>query len=597
MVGTPQRVRHFCLLPSALCLLSLAAQPRVPPASVDFLALASDGRPVRDLKPEEVVLRVDGRTRTIESLQLVQLTDRRTAVSGEIPPPPPFSANGLADAGRSIVVVFDDESIRPGEERRSRESLGLFLAELPERDRVALVTVPHGGVKVDFTTDRAKVRQALAEIVGQGPSTPPTGAETACQTRLVLEALSGTLESLGGGEGPTTVIFLSAGLVGPRSEAMRRGSVVGMCELTPDHFNKVAEAAARARAQFYVIVPEHVMVQPGPSAPSTAQFGGSENPFTGLEHLTGLLGGSVLHLAVGAGESPLTRAARETSVYYVATFQPDAADRTGDNHRLEVRATRSDVQIRARSQLAVAKADAHAVQPTVKTPGEIVRDFRSYRDLPLRAAAFSSTGPDPRKLTVVADFESVDASAVLTSAAAGLFDTAGHLISQWTATPADLQNAPVLAAFSAAPGTYRLRIAAADAKGRRGAVDADVVVELTSAGSLQLSSMILGVMRAARFTPRLSFGAEPVAIAYLEIYGGTPNLPVAAAFEVSASLNGPPIVAVPGSITATTEAGKYTVMGALPVGALPPGDYVIRGIVATQGESPARLTRTLRKTR
>jgi hypothetical protein len=48
---------------------------------IDFLALGRDGRPVTDLKPGDVTLRVGGRARTIEALNLVD------AVSGGRPAP------------------------------------------------------------------------------------------------------------------------------------------------------------------------------------------------------------------------------------------------------------------------------------------------------------------------------------------------------------------------------------------------------------------------------------------------------------------------------------------------------------------------------
>ena len=48
--------------------------------SVDFRALARDGTPVLDLKPEEVALKVGGRARDIVALELVKAGETRLRV-------------------------------------------------------------------------------------------------------------------------------------------------------------------------------------------------------------------------------------------------------------------------------------------------------------------------------------------------------------------------------------------------------------------------------------------------------------------------------------------------------------------------------------
>jgi hypothetical protein len=45
----------------------------------------------------------------------------------------------------------------------------------------------------------------------------------------------------------------------------------------------------------------------------------------------------------------------------------------------------------------------------------------------------------------------------------------------------------------------------------------------------------------------------------------------------------------------TGEDGKFVVTGTIPVGALKPGDYVIRAVVTVEGQGSGRVIRTLRK--
>ena len=59
----------------------------------------------------------------------------------------------------------------------------------------------------------------------------------------------------------------------------------------------------------------------------------------------------------------------------------------------------------------------------------------------------------------------------------------------------DPAERPLLGAIAAAPGTYRLRVAAIDADGRAGAAEDDVDATLTPAGPLSLGSLVLGVSR------------------------------------------------------------------------------------------------------
>ena len=42
----------------------------------------------------------------------------------------PFGSNGIAESGRSFVVVIDDESFRPGRERPIRTAIGAAPAQI-----------------------------------------------------------------------------------------------------------------------------------------------------------------------------------------------------------------------------------------------------------------------------------------------------------------------------------------------------------------------------------------------------------------------------------------------------------------------------------
>jgi hypothetical protein len=219
---------------------------------------------------------------------------------------------------------------------------------------------------------------------------------------------------------------------------------------------------------------------------------------------------------------------------------------------------------------------------------------RVYRDLPLRATGYAALEADGQTMKVMTIADAVEPSVKLGTLVAALFDADGKLVSHWSATSAELQRPTVIGAMPATPGAYRLRVAAIDTGGRSGSADVDVTVEVARTGPLRLSSVVLGLSREGGFVPRLQFVDEPVAIAHVEMYGGAAGARVQATVELAATMNGPALVTVPLAIQATGE-NRYVAKGALPIGGVPAGDYVVRALVALEGHPMTRVTRTLRK--
>jgi hypothetical protein len=110
------------------------AQAGSDPVGISFLSIGRDGRPILDLKPEEVQLRVDGRPRTITSLDVI----KAQAAGGAATParavlPPPFGTNAGATskATSTTYLAIDDKSFRPGNDRLMKQAIDRFLAALP----------------------------------------------------------------------------------------------------------------------------------------------------------------------------------------------------------------------------------------------------------------------------------------------------------------------------------------------------------------------------------------------------------------------------------------------------------------------------------
>ena len=582
-------------------------------AAMDFVATEANGRPVKDLKASEVILTVDGRARPLLGLQYIELgggapLDRR----GVIPKPlaAPFGSNMPADAGRFVMLVINHESITPGKERPARDAAIRFLASLSPRDRVGLMTMPRAGVMVDVTRDHEQIRTALGRVTGQAPQTLGQGvpavprapgvsaedlatSERACSSRLVLNELAGTLPTLGDPDEPKTIVFISSGLMPPTRDAPM-AAPPGRCELKPQHYEEVATAARGARAYFYILQPNDLVADPAGVAltdMTASRFAGADDILAGLQNLAGVTGGEMFRLT-GPADPVFARVAAESSGYYLADFAPDPAERNGLPHRVEVRVARPDVKLRYQSQLVLHKPEARK-DPKFLSPHDMLRGTRRFRTLPMRAMAFASRMPEGSDLKVVAVAEPMDPGVPITSAAMALVDARNRLVKQWTAEKNDLTSSTLVAAFPTPPGNYRLRVAAIDARGRHGTVEYPFGAELGAAGPFKLSTMVLGATTNGNFQPRMIFGAEQTAVAYLELYGRGRE-PIVR-IELAESDEGPAIVGANARATETQDPERRIVIGALPLASVFPGDYIVRAVVTDDGRPLGRTTRTLRK--
>lgn len=549
----------------------LSSQDRARLVAVDFAATTAEGEPVADLRADEVTLRIDGRVRTVQSLEYVAARG-----FGGHSPIVPYGSNVAEQAGRSIILVVDFETIQAGREATLKEHVGHLVRSLNPDDRLALVTVPYGGVKVDLTTDHARVAQSIALLSGQFSAS----AEAGCSARNTLVALRGLLMDLRGGQGPVAVVFFSNQMAGPQGvQTMQTGVSISRCQLVREHFQQVGDAAASARAQFYVVQPEL-----SPAAGALA----------GLEHLTGVTGGPLWHLS-DLANGAMARVIRETGGYYLARFFPEPDETQGSIHRLDVSIGRPDVSVRVRPYMAIERPATKFSTTAPTTTLAMMKEARAYRDLPLRVAGFTSreAGSDTVRISVL--FDSPDPSAALTDAMVGLFDESGRMVASRVLQAAELQSQPVLTALSTRPGHYRLRVAAAESTGRGGTADFTLEAGLVSAGALRLSDLVLGLSRDGQFRPKLEFGRESTAMAHLEVYGGQEGARVGVVFEVAQSVSGPALAVMPGVFAATTEADRFMVSAAIPIGALPPGDYVVRATIAAENQAGGRVVRPIRK--
>lgn len=540
------------------------------PATVSFVATTADGQPVTDLTADQIALRVGNRDRAIASLELIQF-EGRAPVSAL---PVPFGTNSIADAGRTYVAVIDEESLRPGLELIVREALVDFEKSLAARDRLALFTIPRGSIALPPTTDRAAFRSALERVQGRGKATMSAG-ERRCHTRDTVTALDSLLAAAGTpGAGLTPVLFFTTGLVGAAANtgAMATLESPDDCVLQPSLYQRVGVSADVANAQVYIVRPEQNQ---------------DRTSAEGLENLAGVTGGQLLYLAGEGGAMP--RIWRETSAYYTATFTAEASERTGSSARVELRSSRPDVTIRARAGVNIPRATA------APTPTSMLRELTVHRGFGLRAVGIASRNEDQKSnMKVFALAEPVDPSVTFSSVAAALYDPLGKLVSQWTSRPEDLKRSPMAAAIPVPAGDYRLRVAAVSTDNRAATADYELKVVTADAGPAQLGGLMIGTAGTGGFAPLLSITHEKEIIAVFELYG-RPAGPFGALVEILPDLTSKALVTAAPQPSATPVQDKFMFMATLPVGDLPPGDYILRAQLAFEGQPTGTLTQTIRK--
>ncbi|HEX6973565.1 MAG TPA: hypothetical protein VF147_04150 [Vicinamibacterales bacterium] len=557
-----------------VCALLLAGAAPVAaqqsPVTLSFRALTDGGAPVLDLKAADITVKIDGKARTVKSLDLV--TIKTGAGPTSAPANPAFTTNLSNDTARELIFVVDDESITPGKEMPLREALRQVVNLLSPTDRVGILSLRTGGTSIGATSDRARINAVIDGLKGEARQNESL-EDFQCRTSQILTSLKGLFE--GATDAKTTFVIVSSGLAPLPSEAVQTmGRSSGLCPLRAQHFSDVGQAAAGSPAAAYVIFAIDGRMPP------------LQNAQAGLESVAGVTSAPFMRLA-GDTVPNAQRIAHETAAYYVAKVDVEPGERNGAVHKADVRASRGGVKIKSGTALTLSNASAK-VQPK-----DLIRSAETYRDLPLRATAWPMRDAG-NKVKVMALFEPVDAGVKLTSAMIGLIDGT-RIAAQWTAQSGELEKAPMLAALLAAPGKYRMRVAAVDSTGRAGTVDYPLDAQLVPAGTMTMSGLTIGLADNG-FKPRLLFAPQDQgALGYLEVYGVPKGASVTGLIELAPSEQAPPIATTPATVQNASSEDMRIVVGGFSIGGLAPGDYVMRMVISVDGKVAGTAMRTMSK--
>ena len=604
---------------------------------VDINVIDRNGRPVADLTAADFALKVDGRPRKIRSAQFIAVTrDVERAPVG----PADYSSNAASTGGRLIMLVIDQGNIGLSRGKYAIAAANRFVSRLTPADRVGLVTIPGAGPQIDFTANHALVQNALQRIVGlsdQGErqvneiglsealalqrgneqliqtilerecSGLSAGADLqSCRDKLMAQAralyvdvhgrtrdsllsLRVVMDRLARTVAPKTVVYVSEGLMIDRRE---------MSEVA-----WIGPLAARAQITFYVMQLEPPMFDSTNAQNSPTRGEDIQLAQESLGHLAGVARGAVFRIISGA-DMAFNRLALELSGYYLLSFEPEADDRDGKDHKIKVELPgRKDVTIRARNDFSVT---ANRVVSTQERLAETLASPLLASDIGLKLSAYSFTGTEEDRLRVIlaAEIDRSQNPGSKVALAYTVSDASGRTISTQlepevqTPVRADTRTQTYLGAVAASPGIYRIKLAVADDTGKSGSVEHTIRAQLTSAGQIHITDLLLGEDSAGGGGVNPTVSAEfkgNMLHAYVELHSEAPE-PLKAASVALEIANGETTRAID-SVPArfgSDEPTRRVAEGAIPIALLPPGEYIARAVVSAGGAKLGQVSRPFR---
>jgi VWFA-related protein len=613
--------------------------------AVDVRVVDGTGHPVLDLRPDDFVVTVDGSPRTIVTADFISypvIADVGRVSSGAEPPvvAPSFSSNNVALVpARTVILVVDEENIRAGYGKWAADATVGFVDRLQRNDRVGLV-IPKSAIRIAPTTDHAAVKAALSQVVGHmvpvafgggmGPAqafdshyrTIKEGAKRGELPNPVVEAivtdvrqralstlrfLIALLDSLRTEPGPKTIVVVSEEL--PVSDHVEE-----MAQVNPE-FTRLGEAAARAQAMLYVLQLDRPLADAEDVRTSSTEQDSSPTRDRdirsfGLETAASTTGGKRL-LASGRPEAPLQRVAFEISGQYLLGIRTEAADRDGKAHRIKVTVKRSDVDVRARQMFTYAAEAAVADRSAADAVNRVLRAATVETGFPMSIATYNLVEPGAAvqmRVVITAEIDRGATKEVSLTVGYAITDGAGRnagaSVEQVTLKPAiGHPDRPLvyLAAAVVPPGSYTLRVAAADNSGRVGSVSHRLEARAAEAGPITLGEIVVFdryPVDAGKGRPSVSAAVAGVLSGYVEAYvsqsGATPPSDLAARLEFADSADAPARATAPMALQGPDANGRLLVGGSVDATGLPAGDYVARAVFESAGKRLGHTTRPIR---
>ncbi len=549
---------------------------------VDVEVTDRNGRPVRDLRPEDFVLLEDGRPQKISSFQYVDVEGMETAAGSAATKPVVVSlAGAAADSSvgekvrnrRLIALLFDLTSLHPDELQRARDAaLDFVRHRMTPADLVAVVTLgTRLNVLTDFTTDRETVAAALGRLRpgaedqladlasapatnGEADVTEDTGAAwTPDETEFNVFNTDRKLEAV------QDLARLLAAIPGKKILMQFTGGIVQTGEENRTALEAAVDAANRANVSVYTVDARGLLAEvPGGDASHAAAAG--QAMFTGaavfrqrdtrqdsrdtLQTLAEDTGGRAF-FDLGELGRAFEQVRQDTAGFYLLGYTPTDTHTDGRWRAITVRVRRPGLHLRYRNGYYAPRDYQHfTAEDRERQLLDALRSSTPMVELPLavQTAVFRMNDREyfvpvaaklpahvlewaQKKGSREAEFDFAAEVRDRTGRAVGsLQDTIrvrlGEQLYQQVAHRALLYQGGLVLP----PGQYRLKfVARENATGRIGTFETDVPVNAVPANELGLSSLLLSAQlvpaSGAGSVERQSLGGSAMRQSPLEVGG------------------------------------------------------------------------------
>jgi VWFA-related protein len=302
--------------------------------AVEVTALDRNGKPAHDLKKEDFRLYEDGKNQ--DKNQDILSFDE---IKGESPARMSILEDGV-HSGKTVLIVFDDNSIATENIKRTRDSAATFVIGHMRPEDLFAVAQFAGSMKIfqSFTSDRAKV---LAVIEQSASSIPMGFLGGHLELLASLEKINYSLSHMKGQK--TVLIYCQAysSLRSGGSLTSLRSGGTGWAGSTIGGANsgrnaKVLDSAKKSNVIFYTIDPGGISAEPGE---------GQELPFS--SQFASKSGGFSIYNTNNI-DAELDKLDQQISNYYILGFQSNNPKHDGAFRKLIVKTDVKGVTLRHR---------------------------------------------------------------------------------------------------------------------------------------------------------------------------------------------------------------------------------------------------------
>ncbi len=348
---------------------------------MDVSVLDRDRRPIRGLTIDDFTVTEDGKPARIVAVSPVDLAEHDPARSARMRyVSRDVAANDLSDQlgdGRLVAIVIDDVNLPadfPDIVRSTRETARYIVDQLGPSDMAAIVYAQNAGRTQDFTSDRAKLLDAIDRFqpagldwIGPTPSAParfggdmqqwsPTLARSPCMRGEpaipTLDTVASRLATAPGRR--KALMFISVGVAVSLSASDACGGQLA------DVMKGVFRKAQRANVNIYAIDPAGLggyqqylryRAARGPEAtvPGRRRVPRNLRVLQDFMRVVADQTGGRAVINTNTIETEIDRILAEDRVYYLVGYEPTSRAADGRFRRVEISVDRPGASVRSRS--------------------------------------------------------------------------------------------------------------------------------------------------------------------------------------------------------------------------------------------------------